>query len=259
MPFEFVRTSVVNRVGWMEYNRPPINAFPRQMVDETHDAMAELIASPETSVVVVASAVEKYFSSGADLDAFANSDLPAMKSWMEKCHQIVALLRNSPKPLLAAIRGVAVGGGMEITLHCDVRFASTDSRFGQPEININFIPPIGATQALARLLGRPRAIRYLYEGTLVNAEEALAMGMVDMLTEPDKLREEVQAYGEMLASKPAGALEAIRKTITLGGALEMEAGLAFEQEWIKKLAAQPDFKEGVTAFMEKRKPKWAGE
>ena len=94
------------------------------------------------------------------------------------------LLRGSPKPLLAAINGTAVGGGLEMTLHCDLRFAATDARLGQPEINIGFIPPIATTQALARLIGRPRAIRYLYDGSLVPAAEALDWGLVDELVEP---------------------------------------------------------------------------
>ncbi len=107
-----------------------------------------------------------------------------MRSWATRCHEIVHLLRASSKPLLAALHGTAVGGGLEMTLHCDLRFAASDARFGQPEIRIGFIPPIGTTQALARLIGRPRAIRYLYDGGLVPAAEALDWGLVDELVEP---------------------------------------------------------------------------
>ena len=99
-----------------------------------------------------------------------------MRQWATRCHDIVRLLRGSAKPLLAAINGTAVGGGLEMTLHCDLRFAASDARLGQPEINIAFIPPIATTQALARLIGRPRALRYLYEGGLVPAAEALRLG-----------------------------------------------------------------------------------
>ena len=100
-----------------------------------------------------------------------------------------------------------------MVLHCDIRFAAADARLGQPEINIGFIPPVGTTQALARLLGRSRAMRYLYEGTMVSADEALSMGLVDIIYSPEQLREKVKQYADALAQKPAEALAAIRHTI----------------------------------------------
>ena len=160
------------------------------------------------------------------------------------------------KPLLAAIAGTAVGGGLEIVLHCDVRFASADARLGQPEINIAFIPPVGTTQSLPRLLGRPRALRFLYEGTLVSAEEARGMGLVDFVVPPENLRAEVQAYGAALARKPAEALAAIRRSITMGLEMSYEDALALELEAAVHLAGTPDFSEGLAAFFEKRPPEW---
>jgi enoyl-CoA hydratase/carnithine racemase len=165
-------------------------------------------------------------------------------------------MRRANQPLLAAIRGVAVGGGLEMVLHCDIRFAATDARLGQPEINIGFIPPVGTTQSLVRLLGRPRAIRYLYEGTLVSAEEALDMGLVDLIYPSARLHEEIQAYANSLAQKPAQALAAIRRTITEGGAISFEEGMKIEYESAVKRADTKDFSEGIRAFLEKREPDW---
>ena len=159
-------------------------------------------------------------------------------------------MRSSRKPLLAAIHGTAAGGGLEMVLHCDIRFAAADARLGQPEINIGFIPPVGTTQALARLLGRPRAIRYLYEGTMVSAEEALSMGLVDIIYPPEQLRERARHYAESLAQKPAEALAAIRQTITQGGAQIFEEGLKIEYESAVELADTEDFSEGITACLE---------
>jgi len=144
-----------------------------------------------------------------------------------------------------------------MVLHCDIRFAATNARLGQPEINIGFIPPVGTTQALVRLIGRPRAIRYLYEGTLVSAEEALAMGLIDLIYPPEQLHEEVQTYAKSLAQKPAQALSAIRRTITEGGAISFEEGMKIEYESALKLSGTKDFSEGIRAFLEKREPKWA--
>jgi len=164
-------------------------------------------------VMVLASAVERYFSAGADLNVFKGMKADGMRQWATRCHDIVRLLRTSSKPLLAAINGTAVGGGLEMALHCDLRFATSDARLGQPEINIGFIPPIATTQALARLIGRPRAIRYLYDGGLITAQQALDWDLVSELVEPAMLRRRVQAYGEELAAKSPAALAAIRRTL----------------------------------------------
>lgn len=175
---------------------------------------------------------------------------------MTLCHDLVGKMRRSSKPLLAAIHGTAVGAGFEAVLHCDVRFAADDARIGQPEINIGLLPGVGTTQALARLLGRPRAIRFLYEGALVSAEEAAAMGLVDMVYPRTQLRDEVQRYASVLAAKPAKCLAAIRRTVTLGGALSFDEGLKLEFDAEVELAGTRDFEEGISAFLQKRPPKW---
>jgi enoyl-CoA hydratase/carnithine racemase len=251
-----IRFTNKNRVGWLEFDRPPVNAFTREMVDEVHDAIVATLADPAVRVIVLASAVERYFSAGADLNVFKGMTGEGMRTWANRCHDIVRLLRGSPKPLLAAINGIAVGGGLEMALHCDQRFAASDARLGQPEINIGFIPPIATTQALARLIGRPRAIRYLYNGALISAGQARDWGLVDELVDPASLRERVQAYAEQLATKSPSALAAVRRTVTLGGGLSFEQGMKYELETVVELADTPDFAEGVDAFLAKRPPIW---
>ena len=256
--FEFIRLQVSARVAWLEFNRAPVNAFNREMVLEVREAIAAALTDPEVRVLVLASAIPGYFSAGADLHEFEGMKARDMRGWVSICHEIARLLRSSPKPLLAAIRGTAVGGGLEMALHCDLRFAASDAKLGQPEIRIAFIPPIATTQALARLIGRPRAIRYLYEGRLLGAAEALTWGLVDEVVEPDDLRRRVQHYAEDLTAKPAAALAAIRRTITLGGGISFEDGMALELETATALADTPDFAEGVDAFLNKRAPRWVG-
>ena len=254
--FSFIRFSTVGPVGWLEFNRPPVNAFTREMVDETHDCVAAALADPRMRVLVLASAVDGYFSAGADLNQFRGLSADGIADWTERCHAIVRLMRGSAKPLLAAIAGTAVGGGLEMALHCDIRFAASDAKFGQPEIRIGFIPPIATTQALARLIGRPRAIRYLYEGRMIGADEALAWDMVSELVPPAELRARVQAYADELAAKSPAALAAIRQTVTVGGGIDYEAGMALEKAAVVRLASGPDFQEGVEAFLAKRPPRW---
>jgi len=256
MNFKYLKVRIDDRVGWLEYNYPPINAFNWDMRREVPAALQALLDDPQVRVVVFASAIDKYFSVGADLKLFDGIGSTGMADWVAICHGLVNKMRRSRKPLLAAIHGTAAGGGLEMVLHCDIRFAAADARLGQPEINIGFIPPVGTTQALARLLGRSRAIRYLYEGTMVSADEALSMGLVDIIYSPEQLREKVKQYADALAQKPAEALAAIRHTITEGGVLSFEEGLKIEYERAVKLADTKDFSEGIRAFLDKRKPQW---
>ena len=199
--FEFVQTELVDRVGWLRFARPPVNAVTRAMAEETREAIRWLAGAPEVRVGVLGTAVEKYFSAGADLEAFVGIGGEGMRDWVAMTHEMAILLREAPKPLLAAIRGTAVGGGLEMALHCDLRFAAWGARFGQPEINIAFIPPIATTQALVRLIGRPASLRYLYEGRVHDAETALAMGLVDELVADADLEAHVQATPS--ASRPS--------------------------------------------------------
>lgn len=251
-----IEIEIVNGVAWLRYARPPVNAFTQAMVAEVRTALMRLMDDPAVRVIVLASAVERYFSAGADLQEFVGIGREGMRQWGHNCQEIARLLRRSPKPLLAAINGTAVGGGLEMTLHCDLRFAGEGARLGQPEIKIAFIPPIATTQALVRLIGRPRTIRYLYDGALHEAGEALEMGLVDEVVPDDALAGHVQAYAETLAGKPAAALAAIRRTVTLGGGMTFEDGLAYELETVAELAATADFDEGVAAFLAKRAPRW---
>src|SRR5271169_782367 len=256
MNYEFLKTSVEDRVAWLEYRRPPFNAIDWTMLREIPAALDEPLGDRGVRVVVIASALEKFFSTGADLKVLAAMRPGEMREWVEICHRLVRQIREASKPLLGAIHGTAVGGGLEIALNCDVRFAAQDARLGQPEINIGFIPPVGTTQSLPRLLGRSRALRFLFEGNLVSAEEALAMGLVDFVVPREKLRGEVQAYAAALAKKPAAALAAIRRCLTLGLDLHYDDALKLELEAAAHLAGTADFAEGLRAFLGKRAPKW---
>jgi enoyl-CoA hydratase/carnithine racemase len=256
MIYQYLRVRIEDRVGWIEYNHPPLNAFNWEMLHEVPAALDSLLDDSQVRVIVFASATEKYFSVGADLKVFDGFSTKEMAEWVTICHTIVDKMRRARKPLLAAIRGVATGGGLEMVLHCDVRFAADDARLGQPEINIGFIPPVGTTQSLVRLIGRPRTLRYLYEGTLVSADEALAMGLVDILYPSEEIYPKVQAYAESLAQKPAEALAAIRPTVTEGGTISFDEGLKMEYDTAVKLAGTKDFAEGIKAFLKKRKPEW---
>jgi len=249
---DFLRVHREGRVGWIEYNRPPRNAFNWEMLGAIRPAVEKHLDDPQVRVLVFASAVEGYFSVGADVTLLADFDSAAAAHWIDLCHEIVPVLRNSSKPLLAAIHGTAVGGGLEIVLHCDVRFASRDARLGQPEVNIGFLPPVGATQAYVRLMGRPRALRFLYDGVLISASDALQLGIVDEVVHDP--RQAAAEYATKLSLKSAAALAAIRRSVTHGADLPFEEGLAIERREAVRLASTFDYREGTRAFVEKRQP-----
>jgi enoyl-CoA hydratase/carnithine racemase len=256
MYFEFIDLERVGPVGWFRFNRGPVNAVHWPMLDQLEPAFAALRDDPDVRVIVIASALERHFNSGADISIFEGVDGARMAQWVATSHGIASAVRNSPKPVLAAINGVAVGGGLEMTLHADLRFAAADARLGQPEVNIGFIPPVAGTQGLVRLIGRSNAFKTLYGGELVDATRALDMGLVDFVVQSDRLAGEVQAYGEMLASKPANTLASIRRCLIEGGGRDFDAGLEIERAEAIALADHANFAEGVAAFLAKRKAEW---
>ncbi len=256
MTFEFIDLERSGPVGWLRFNRAPVNAVHWQMLDELEPAFVALHDDPSVRVIVIASALERHFNSGADISTFDGVDGARMAEWVTTSHRLASAVRRSEKPVLAAINGVAVGGGLEMTLHADLRFAAADARLGQPEVNIGFIPPVAGTQGLVRLIGRSQAFRMLYGGELIDASSAQQIGLVDFVTSPDRLLDDVQAYGEMLASKPANALASIRRCLIDGGSRDFEAGLAIERAEAIALADHDNFTEGVAAFLEKRKAEW---
>jgi enoyl-CoA hydratase/carnithine racemase len=256
MSYEHLRVHAEGPVGWLEFHRPPRNVFTPAMIGEVLAALGALGADPAVRTIVLASAVPGHFSVGADLALFASLGPRGIGQWIAQVHEIVRALRRSAKPLLAAIHGTAVGGGLEMTFHCDVRFCAEDARLGLPEANVGFIPPMGTTLALPRLLGRHRAIRFLYDAATVDAPRALALGLVDELAPPDALRARVQAYGEELATRPPEVLAAIRRAIGENDPLDFEQALRREYETALELARTENFREGVQAFLAKRKPQW---
>ena len=256
MSYEFINLSVKNGVGWYRFNRAPRNSVDWDMLYELVPAFHSLLKNEDVSVIVLASAIPGYFSTGADLSTFENIDGGHMKAWVDETHKLANLIRSSEKPVLAAIEGIAVGGGLEMSLHADLRFATSKTQLGQPEINIAFIPPVAGTQGLVRLVGRSQAFKILYGGETLSAEEALSTGLVDFVFSEEQLENEVQRYGEMLAAKPANALAAIRRCLVEGGAVSFSEGLEIEEAEAVALADHPNFREGVKAFLSKRKPNW---
>jgi enoyl-CoA hydratase len=233
-----------------------MNALDVATLTELRDRLRELAGEDETRVVILTGAGEKAFVAGADIKYMSGLGVAEAKEWGALGHETGRLLETMPKPTIAAVNGFALGGGCELALACDLRYAASAAKFGQPEVNLWIIPGWGGTQRLARVCGLGVAKELIFTGRIVDAEEALRMGLVNGVHDPvlDKARE----VAMLLASKSPIALRLMKELANraLGG--DHGENLAAEGETFAKLFASDDAREGMTAFVEKREPVFRG-
>jgi enoyl-CoA hydratase len=228
-----------------------LNALNVETLTELRDRLRELGAVAVVRAVVLTGAGEKAFVAGADIKYMSGLDAEQAKGWGALGHDAARLLETMPKPTIAAINGFALGGGCELALACDIRYASSRAKLGQPEINLGIVPGWGGTQRLARVCGVGVAKDLIFTGRLVDAEEALRIGLVSAIADP-VLDKAVETAHE-LASKSSLALALAKRLINMSpGALDTEA------DEFGELFSSADAIEGLTAFAEKRAPKFVG-
>ena len=232
------------------------NALDVATLTELRDRLRELSDDNGARVVILTGAGEKAFVSGADIKYMSGLDVDQAKQWGALGHEVGRLLETMPKPTIAAINGFALGGGCELAIACDIRYAASSAKLGQPEVNLGIIPGWGGTQRLARLCGLGVAKELIFTGRIVAAEEALRIGLVNGVHDPalDKARE----VATLLSSKSPISLRLMKELANraLGG--DHAANLEAEGEVFGELFSSEDAKEGLAAFVEKREPKFAG-
>jgi enoyl-CoA hydratase len=233
-----------------------MNALDVATLAELKDRLTELRDDESVRVVVLTGAGEKAFVAGADIKAMSAMGVDEAKAWGALGHQAAALLETMPKPAIAAINGFALGGGCELAAACDIRYASPRAKLGQPEINLGIIPGWGGTQRLARLCGLGFAKDLILTGRLVDAEEALARGLVDGVHDPvlDKALETAR----LLASKSPVALAAAKRALNHALQGDHVENLEREADEFGGLFSSKDAREGLNAFIEKREPTFTG-
>ena len=233
-----------------------LNALDVATLTELRDRLRELAGDDEVRCVVLTGAGEKAFVAGADIKYMSGLDVEAAKAWGALGHEAGRLLETMPKPTIAAVNGFALGGGCELALACDLRYASSRAKLGQPEITLGIIPGWGGTQRLARATSLGFARELIYTGRLVDAEEALARGLVEAVHDP--VLEKALATARLLASKSPVALRAAKDLVNRALQGDHAANLAAEGDWFGELFASEDAKEGLAAFVEKREPRFTG-
>lgn len=236
-------------------NRPPYNPLSLSLYDELISLCRDLRGDRGVKVVVFTGA-GKAFSVGLDVKEVEGKAVTEMRRIGDLSRRAYCEVEALPVPTIAAIGGMALGGGLELALCCDFRFASEGTKLGQPEINLGIIPGGGATQRLPRLIGPSKAKELLFTGRTIDAREALEIGLVDRVIEPESLMEEVMAFAKELASKPLVALQAMKTALEQGLQMPLEAALAFEGECFLQTYTSEDGREGLRAFLQKRKPEF---
>jgi enoyl-CoA hydratase len=235
-----------------------LNALDLETLEALRDRLRELAEHVETRVVVLTGAGDRAFIAGADIKYMGGLDVEGAKAWGELGHEAGRLLETMAQPTIAAINGFALGGGCELALACDLRFAASNAKLGQPEINLGIIPGWGGTQRLARTTSLGFAKELILTGRTVGAEEALERGLVNAVTEPGELLPRVMETAVQLAAKSPLALEAAKQAINRALSGEHADNLAREADRFGELFSSEDAKEGLAAFAEKREPKFVG-
>ena len=233
-----------------------MNALDRPTLEELRDRLGEVAGDGEARVIVLTGSGEKAFVAGADIKYMSGLSVDEAKAWGDLGHECGQLLETMPKPTIAAIDGFALGGGCELALACDLRFASSRSKLGQPEINLGIIPGWGGTQRLARTCGVGVAKGLILTGRLVDADEALRIGLVNGVHDP--ALEKAHEVAELLASKSPVALSAAKRALNHGLQGDHVENLGREADEFGTLFSSEDAKEGMTAFVEKREPTFTG-
>jgi enoyl-CoA hydratase/carnithine racemase len=253
----FVRLELDDEVATIRLDRPPANAISRQVSEELRDAALDAGGREGVGAVVVWGG-PKIFAAGADIKEMADRGPEDVRPMVSALGEALLVLEEIPKVTIAAIEGYCLGGGCELALACDFRFASREAQLGQPEIAIGIIPGAGGTQRLPRLVGHARARELIYSGRRIGAEEALRIGLVDALALPGHAHQVAAEAAHRYASGPTRALAAAKEAMNAAALGDVRRGLGVERDVFVGLFDTEDQKEGMRAFLEKRGPRFTG-
>lgn len=254
-----VRRQTEGGIALLTINRPDkLNALNVQVIKELGQALHDAGADPAAQVIILTGSGEKAFVAGADIGEMADLSSLQAREFSLAGQAVADAIDGAAKPVIAAIPGFALGGGCELAMMCHLRVAGPKARFGQPEVSLGLIPGFGGTQRLARLVGEGRALEMVLTGKMIDAQTALAWGLVNRVAEEGSALDAARTLaGEILRQSPAAVrlcLEALRK----GSEMPLGEALHFEASLFGVCFATDDMREGTAAFMEKRKPKFSG-
>src|SRR5919198_1751249 len=254
---DLVRFDVDDGVGTIRLDRPPMNAIDAELLQDLRAAALEATTREDVRAVVLWGG-EKVFAAGADIKMMSDLSPTEVKPIITAMQDAFSLVEEIPKVTIAAVTGYALGGGCELAMCADLRYAADDAQLGQPEIKLGIIPGAGGTQRMPRLIGLSRAKDIIYSGRMVTAKEALDIGLVDAVFPGDQVYERAVETAREFAKGPTAALRAAKVAINWGTKADLRTGLVIERETFADLFSTDDQREGMQAFIGKRQPGFTG-
>ncbi len=256
---DLILVDVQDRLAIVTINRPEVrNALNSEVVRELTAAFQRLAADPAVGAILLTGAGDKAFVAGADIKEMVAKSGLEMQGFSELGRRLGEAMEGCPKPILAAINGYALGGGCEIAMACDLRLASENAKIGQAEINIGIIPGFGGSQRLPRFVGAGWAAQMIFTGEAIDAVTAERIGLVNKVVPQDRLLEETKALARKMVDKGPVALALAKACLRAAQEMPLSQGLSYESAAFGVVGATKDKVEGMTAFLEKRKPVWKG-
>jgi enoyl-CoA hydratase len=250
---------VKENIGLLTINRPKVlNALNDQTIDEIRDILAKVKTVDEVGAIVLTGSGDKAFVAGADISEIEKIKLKEGFDFCRKGHQMNRDLEGLGKPSIAAVNGLALGGGLELALSCTFRILSENAKLGLPEVGLGAMPGYGGTQRLARIVGKSRALWTILTGDMISAQEALGMGLANMVVNQEELIDVSMRVARKIVQKAPLAVKMAMMAVNHGTETDLETGLVFEAALANVLLGTEDKEEGIRAFMERRKPNFSG-
>lgn len=258
MSYKTIKVEISDSIATLTFDRPEVlNALNLEVIAEFHGAILQIRENSDARVLILTGA-GKAFVAGADITVLQGFDPLGAKQFAQAGQSALFALEAMDIPVIACVNGFALGGGCEIAMACDFVYAAEKAKLGQPEINLGLIPGFGGSQRLVRLVGKGRAKELCMTGRIIKAQEAFAMGLVTRIFPAESLMEETLKIAQTIAEKGAVALRAVKHVIDNGFDVDLKTACALEADAFSVCFASPDQKEGTTAFLEKRAPKFTG-
>lgn len=246
-------------IATITINRPKaLNALNEETIPEFLSSLEDAEKDENVRVIVITGAGEKAFCAGLDLKTVMDISVIKAVETSRLGQKLTLAIEELGKPVIAAINGYALGGGLELAMACDIRIASENARIGQTEVNVGLIPGWGGTQRLPRLVGKGIAKELVFTGKMIDAKTAERIGLINMVVPPEKLKSAVEELSKVIMSKPPIAIKLAKELINRSIETDLGTGLVHEAEAFGILASTEDYREGVSAFIEKRKPEYKG-
>jgi len=255
--YKNILVEMVDQIGIIKINRPQaLNALNIETIHELNDIVHQWSREDDIKVIII-TGEGKSFVAGADIAEMKDMTRQQAIDFSEMGQRVFSLIESQEKPVIAAVNGFALGGGCELAMACDIRIASDKAKLGQPEVNLGVIPGFAGTQRLARMVGTAKAKELIFTADMIDAQTALAIGLVNQVVPVENLMNAVMEIAKKIASKGPAAIKLAKRVISRGIETDFATGSSFEVEAFGECFASGEAKEGMSAFLEKRAPKWS--